>query len=92
MSENRPVNYLARHKRIRDELIKSVEGSERACIDVSRLASQLGMDIRTVRAHLEIMELNYIGVFMDPAKKQFCTKEGIMLLIEALKAGEKDIK
>ena len=85
MTSNPQRDYLTRHKRIRDKMIDIVNTSGRACIDVSQLAYSLRMDIRTVRAHIEIMEVDSVGVFMDPAKKQFCTKEGITLLANILK-------
>lgn len=85
MSSNHQRDYLILHKRIRAKIIDTVSTSGRACIDVSQLAHRLGMDIRTVRAHLEIMEVDSVGVFMDPAKKQFCTKEGIAQLANTLK-------
>lgn len=85
MSSNRQRDYLVRHKRIRDKMMDTIDTSGRACIEVSQLAQQLVMDIRTVRAHLEIMEVDSVGVFMDPGKKQFCTKEGITLLANILK-------
>ena len=82
-------DYISKHQRIRNRLIELAKESERACVDVSQLASQLGMDIRTVRAHLKIMEVDAIGVFMDRSEKQFCTKEGIALLSNMLKLSEK---
>lgn len=85
MSNNRQRDYLARHKKIRDELIETVNSTGRGCVDVARLASRLGMDIRTVRAHLEIMVVDSVGVFVDSTRKQFCTKKGIALLANALK-------
>jgi predicted ArsR family transcriptional regulator len=88
MSGNRQQDYLAKHKRIRNKLIETASGDGRACVDVSQLAKQLGMDVRTVRAHLEIMEVDSAGVFMDSTKKQFCTKEGVALLANALKLSE----
>ena len=91
MSNNRQRDYLTRHKRIRDKLIDTVNSTGRACVDVSQLAYRLGMDARTVRAHLEIMEVDSAGVFMDSAKKQFCTKEGIALLANTLKLSESNI-
>jgi hypothetical protein len=85
MSSRRQRDYLARHKRIRDQLIETVKDTGRGCVDVSQLAYRLGMDVRTVRAHLEIMELDSAGIFVDSTKKQFCTKEGISLLANTLK-------
>jgi len=89
MNSRRERDYIAKHQQIRNKLVELVREKERACVDVSQLASQLGMDIRTVRAHLKIMEVDAIGVFMDPSEKQFCTKEGIALLANMLKGGEK---
>ncbi|MFC1931545.1 hypothetical protein ACFLXJ_05035 [Chloroflexota bacterium] len=93
MSSNHRRGYLAKHKRVRDKLIETVSGTtRRACVDVSQLARQLGMDVRTVRAHLEIMEVDSTGVFMDSTKKVFCTKEGVALLANVLKLSESDIR
>jgi hypothetical protein len=47
------------------------------------------MDVRTVRAHLEIMEIDAAGTFMDAEKKQFCTKKGIAFLADIISAQEK---
>ena len=85
MSDNKQQDYLAKHKRIRDKLIDIINSTGRGCVDVSQLAQQVGMDIRTVRSHLEIMELDSAGVFVDSAQKQFCTKKGIAMLANALK-------
>lgn len=92
MSVARQRDYIAKHKQIRDKLIKLSSKGERACVDVSWLASQLRMDIRTVRAHLRIMEVDGVGVFTDINEKQFCTKEGIALLASMLKLSQKDIE
>ena len=89
MSKNTRQDYISKHEQIRGKLIELARESQRGCFDVSRLASELGMDIRTVRAHLKIMEMDMVGVFMDPGRKQFCTKEGIALLANILKLNEK---
>jgi predicted ArsR family transcriptional regulator len=85
MSINRQQDYLTKHRKIRDKLIEIVNTTGSGCVDVSQLANRLGMDVRTVRGHLDIMEVDSAGVFVDPTKKQFCTKEGIALLANALK-------
>ena len=89
MSNKREQNYISKHQRIRNKLVELTTENERACFDVPQLASQLGMDIRTVRSHLRIMELDAVGVFTDLSEKQFCTKEGIALLANMLKLNEK---
>ena len=90
MSNNRQRDYLGRHKRIRDTLIETADTTGRGCVDVSQLACQLGMDVRTVRAHLEIMEVDSAGIFVDSAQKQFCTKKGITMLANALKLSHRN--
>jgi hypothetical protein len=92
MSSSSERDYIAKHQQIMNKLIELASESERACFDVAQLASQLRMDIRTVRAHLKIMEVDAIGVFMDPGEKQFCTKKGIALLANILKLNGKDVE
>ena len=91
MSSKNQRDYLDRHRRIKGKLIETINSTGHACVDVSQLAQQLGMDIRTVRAHLEVMEVDAAGVFVDPAQKLFCTKEGVALLANTLKLGESNI-
>ena len=92
MSSKYERDYIAKHQKIRNKLIELTGESERACFDVAQLASQVGMDIRTIRAHLKIMEVDAVGIFMDPGEKQFCTKEGIAMLANILNMKEKSIE
>ena len=89
MSSKHEQDYIAKHQQIRNKLIEMGSGSERACVDVAQLASQLRMDIRTIRSHLKIMEVDAVGVFIDPSEKQFCTKEGVALLANMLNLNKK---
>ena len=89
MSSKHERDYIAKHQQIRNKLIEMGSRSERACVDVSHLASQLRMDIRTIRSHLKIMEVDAVGVFMDTGEKQFCTKEGVTLLANMLNLNKK---
>jgi hypothetical protein len=82
-------DYVDRHRKIRDKLIEQSRTRTYACFNVAQLASELRMDIRTVRAHLNIMQLDAVGVFTDDREKQFCTKEGVALLANTLEAHEK---
>lgn len=91
MSSKRERDYIAKHQLIMDKLVELSSESERACFDVARLASRLGMDIRTVRAHLKIMEVDSVGIFMDAGEKQFCTKEGITMLSNMLSSKRKPV-
>jgi DNA-binding transcriptional ArsR family regulator len=89
MIRNSKQDYIAKHRKIRDKLIELSKTSEHACFNVARLASDLKMDIRTVRAHLKIMEIDFMGTFTDDEQRQFCTKEGIALLTNKFRAHEK---
>ena len=90
MSNNHQRNYLARHKSIRNTLIETVNDTRHGCIDISQLPYRLRMIVRTVRAHLKIMEIDSVGVFVDSAQKQFCTKVDIALLANTLKLSRND--
>ena len=84
MSSKRDRDYTARHAQIWHKLLEMVEKSGSGCISVNKIASELGMDQRTVRAHLKIIEVNHAGVFADTEEKQFCTREGVTLLAKKL--------
>ena len=90
MDSKHQRDYIAKHTIIRKKLIETLDTSGSGCVDVAQLACHLGMDVRTVRSHLEVMEVDSIGVFVDPNKKQFCTREGISLLANALQFSNSD--
>jgi DNA-binding transcriptional ArsR family regulator len=77
-------DYIARHERIRSKLMEMAKRSDCACFLISKVATELGMDQRTVRSHLKILEMDHDGVFVDPEEKQFCTREGLVLLANRL--------
>ncbi len=81
-------DYVTRHQQIRDRLLQMVQESKCGCFQVSKIAADLGMDQRTVRAHLKISEIDKAGVFLDAEKREFCTKEGLALLAERIGLGE----
>ena len=82
-------DYTARHERIRNKLMEMAKECDCGCFPVPKIATELRMDQRTVRAHLKILEIDSAGVFLDPTEKEFCTKEGIALLANILKVSEK---
>lgn len=77
-------DYTIRHQRIVDKLMEMCRDCNCASCPVPKIATELGMDQRTVRAHLRIIEIDKGGVFLDPDEKQFCTKEGLVLLANRL--------
>ena len=84
MKDKRERDYIARHEQIVNELTEMAKESDSACFAVAKIAARLGMDQRTVRAHLKLIEVNNVGVFMDPEQKEFCTREGVALLAKRL--------
>lgn len=76
--------YISKHEQILKKLAQLTRESCGGCIAVSKLATELGMDQRTVRAHLKILEVDRGGVFADVDGKEFCTREGIVLLARRL--------
>jgi len=81
--------YTARHKEIRNKLLQMAKDSNCACFHVSKIAADLGWDQRTVRSHLKILEIDKAGVFLDAEEKEFCTREGLALLVDKIGLIEK---
>ena len=81
-------DYTMKHEKIVNKLMEMSAEGESGCFSISRLAIELGMDQRTVKAHLKIIEMDHGGIFTDPDEKQFCTKEGVILLAQRLGLGE----
>ena len=77
-------DYTTKHKKIKNKLTEMVSKSGSGCLAVSKIAAELGMDQRTVRAHLKIIAVNNAGIFVDPEEKEFCTREGIAMLAERM--------
>ena len=74
---------------IKYKLIEKFREHGYGCFSVTKLAAELGMDQRTVRDHLKILELDNFGVFVDPDGREFCTREGISLIAKKLGLTEK---
>jgi predicted transcriptional regulator len=89
MSGKYERDYTARHEKIVNKLIQLAEECGQGCFPVSKLANELGMDQRTVKSHLRIIEMDNAGVFVDPDEKQFCTREGVLLLAKRLGIGDR---
>lgn len=81
-------DYTVKHEKIVSKLMEMAAEGDSGCFSISKLAIELGMDQRTIRAHLKIIEMDHGGIFTDPDEKQFCTKEGIILLAKRLGLGE----
>jgi DNA-binding transcriptional ArsR family regulator len=84
MSDKHEYDYIAKHEQIIRELTEIAKESDSGCFSVAKIATRVGMDHRTVRIHLKIMELDNVGVFVDPELKEFCTREGIITLARRL--------
>lgn len=84
MRGERDRDYTIRHQKIVGKLTELCHDTNYACFSVPKLAAELGMDQRTVRAHLKIIEIDNAGVFLDPEEREFCTREGLIRLAERL--------
>jgi DNA-binding transcriptional ArsR family regulator len=91
MNNKSDRGYINRHQQIRDKLLDMAKESSCGCFHVSKIAAELGMDQRTVRAHLKILEIDRAGIFLDAEAKEFCTREGLMLLAEKIGLGEETV-
>jgi hypothetical protein len=88
MSSSHDREYVDKHELIMRKLIQMAEESGSGCVSVHQIAVELGMDQRTVKGHLKIMEIHNAGVFVDPKEKEFCTKEGLILLAKKIGLSE----
>ena len=84
MNSKQEQDYITKHEHIRNKLMEMIKEDGYGCFSVSKIAVKLGMDQRTVRAHLKILEVDNAGVFADSEEKEFCTKEGIVMLAKKL--------
>ena len=84
MNTENEREYVAKHKKICHKLTEMIGQYNCGCISVPKIAAELGMDERTVRSHLKIMEVDNVGAFLDPDGKAFCTKDGVIQLAKGL--------
>ncbi len=77
--------YVESHKRVKKKIEEKGTQSKRPCVSVGDIAEELGMDIRTLRAHLELMEIDEYGTYLDDKERYFCPMERIEEIAERLK-------
>ena len=69
------MSSLDVHKRIKKAILDIEKTHEKVCTNVETIAEKAGTDTRTTRKHLAILEENGIGVFCDPKRKTFSSKD-----------------
>ena len=81
-------NYAKEHIEIMNELERHLSEGKAGCIMVNSFAKNIGKDVRTVRAHLEIASVHKKGTFVDKKFNIFCTKDGIKKIYQDIEGGE----
>ncbi|MCK4481879.1 hypothetical protein KAU55_01540 [Candidatus Bathyarchaeota archaeon] len=86
MSEEKKPSreYVEKHRQVKEKVEEIISKCACACVPVRKLSEELKMDDRTVKAHLEILEMHKIGTYLDPDKKVFCTANGIKKIADKL--------
>ncbi len=84
MSSTRVEDYLHTHEKIKKIMRRAVEDAY-CCVSVDDVANELGIDSNTARVHLDIMEIDEFGSYVDRAHEMFCTAEGIERIRERLR-------
>lgn len=84
MSGKYDREYVSKHEQIINKLEEMAKECSCGCFEVAKIATALGMDQRTVRSHLRILEVNHVGVFVNVEEKEFCTREGLGILAKRL--------
>jgi len=85
LENNRVEEYLRTHKKIKDRIRKKTKEEARACVRVDDIAKELKIDSKTVKIHLDIMEIDGVGSYSDNKQKIFCSLEGVERLREQIK-------
>ena len=85
LENNRVEEYLRTHKKIKDRIGKKTKEEARACVSVNDIAKELKIDSKTVKIHLDIMEIDGVGSYSDNNQKIFCSLEGVERLREPIK-------
>jgi len=76
--------YVEKHRQIKEKVDEISSRCKCACIPVRELSEELKMDERTVKAHLEILEMHKVGTYLDSNRKVFCTTNGIKKIAKKL--------
>jgi hypothetical protein len=67
------TKYSQDHLRVKETIEQIMKETDSKCVIVTGLAKELDMDSRTLRKHLEVMEIDAYGYFPDSkTKKLFC--------------------
>ena len=77
MVDIRVKEYLQTHKKIKNKVISDTMAKARGCVSVRDIANELGIDPKTAKIHLDIMEIDEFGSYLDNKKSIFCSAEGI---------------
>jgi hypothetical protein len=83
-------NYVSDHIRVLNKLAELTEDSNMTCISSFHLVKMFGLDYRTVKSRLKILELDGKGAFIDREERIFITEEGVSLLAKRLNKNNKD--
>jgi hypothetical protein len=84
--KERPEGFIEIHKTVKKEVDKA--GYKYLCTTPSKLAEKLSLSLETVLEHLEILQIDEAGKFVqgksdeDPA---FCSIDGLQRLVENLR-------
>lgn len=83
--ENQPSReYVEKHRQVKKKIEEISSERAIACIPTRELSEELNMDERTVKAHLEILEMHKVGTYLDSNRKVFCTTNGVKIIAEKL--------
>lgn len=76
-SNTRVKNYLQTHKKIKNTVIMHTTAKACGCVNVKDVANEVKVSQKTARIHLDIMEIDGVGSYLDSNRKIFCSKDGV---------------
>lgn len=94
MADTRVKEYLQTHEKIKKIVKKKIDEGACVCVSVKDISNDLGIDPKAVKTHLDIMEIDEFGSYLDNNQKTFCSLEGIEKVRERIrkKIKEKELK
>ena len=81
-----PTGFLDRHKAIKKLVDK--RGYDYLCTTVEKIASELGLSPEVVQEHLDVLELDEAGKFLQTKTeldRAFCSVDSLQRLVENLR-------
>jgi predicted ArsR family transcriptional regulator len=77
MTDGKVMDYLKTHEKVKNIVKKKAFDDAYCCVKVDDVANELGIDSKTAKVHLDLMEIDEFGSYVDREQEVFCSMDGI---------------